>query len=267
MCRFVSSNLDEFFMVRVAGLLGQAASGFAVRSVDGLTPLAALAEIRERVLELTARQSKLWKKALCPALAEEEIAISVMDDLDADELARARATASAGDLSRADAARRRPRTAVPVHLGPLAQPRRPRSRPGDRRGAIRPREGPGGAPALLPGGLARPPPAARERDRALPRPALPGDGDRRARRLPGHARRRLRGLGRGGRPARGRRARAAPPPLRRRRAARDLELDLERDARAAATGSRRGRRPGLRGARRRSTSPTSISSWRSTGRS
>ena len=43
-----------------------------------------------------------------------------------------------------------------------------------------------------------------ERDRPLPRLALPGDGDRRARRLPRHARRRLRGLRRGRRPARGR---------------------------------------------------------------
>src|SRR4030095_9900313 len=53
MCRFVSSNLDEFFMVRVAGLMGQAASGLAVRSADGLTPRSALTQIRERVLELT----------------------------------------------------------------------------------------------------------------------------------------------------------------------------------------------------------------------
>ncbi len=86
MCRFVSSNLDEFFMVRVAGLLGQAAAGLAVRSVDGLTPLAALAAIRERVVELTERQSKIWKKALRPALAAEDVVVATVADLDADEL-------------------------------------------------------------------------------------------------------------------------------------------------------------------------------------
>ena len=62
----------------------------------------------------------------------------------------------------------------------------------------------------------------------LPRPALPGDGDRRARRLPRHARRRLRGLRRRRRPARGGRARAATAALRRRRAPRGLELDVAR---------------------------------------
>ena len=86
MCRFVSSNLDEFFMVRVAGLRGQAAAGLAVRSADGLTPLAALAAIRERVVELTERQSKVWKKTLRPALADEEIVIAGIADLDDDEL-------------------------------------------------------------------------------------------------------------------------------------------------------------------------------------
>jgi polyphosphate kinase len=74
-CSIVSSVLDEFFMIRVAGLLDQAASGLVVRSPDGLRPQEVLAEIRERVLALTRAQSKLWASDLRPALAEEAIAI------------------------------------------------------------------------------------------------------------------------------------------------------------------------------------------------
>ena len=85
MCRFFSSNLDEFFMVRVAGLMGQAATGLTVRSADGLTPRAALAAIRERVLELTAMQAKLWKRELVPGLAEAGIVIAQAEELSADE--------------------------------------------------------------------------------------------------------------------------------------------------------------------------------------
>jgi polyphosphate kinase len=86
MCRYFSSNLDEFFMVRVAGLLDQAAAGVVVRSADGLTPRAALRLIRERVLELTARQSKIWKKELRPALADEEIVIAQVEELGPEDL-------------------------------------------------------------------------------------------------------------------------------------------------------------------------------------
>jgi polyphosphate kinase len=85
-CSIFSSNLDEFFMVRVAGLLGQAASGLAVRSADGRTPRAALAEIRERVLELTSRQSKLWARDLVPALAEQSIVVVPVEELNDKEL-------------------------------------------------------------------------------------------------------------------------------------------------------------------------------------
>src|SRR5437764_12401966 len=51
-CAIFSSMLDEFFMIRIAGLTGQAASGVVVRSADGRTPLQTLAEARARVLEL-----------------------------------------------------------------------------------------------------------------------------------------------------------------------------------------------------------------------
>ena len=85
-CSIFSSNLDEFFQVRVAGLLGQAESGVALRSADGLTPQQTLARIRERVLELTATQSRLWRRELRPALAAEEIAVGGIEDLSAKEL-------------------------------------------------------------------------------------------------------------------------------------------------------------------------------------
>jgi polyphosphate kinase len=86
-CSIFSSNLDELFMVRVAGLMGQEAAGIAVRSADGRTPSAALGEIRERVLELTARQSRLWSRELVPALAEEGIAVTQVDECSEKELA------------------------------------------------------------------------------------------------------------------------------------------------------------------------------------
>jgi polyphosphate kinase len=80
-CSIVSSVLDEFFMIRVAGLLGQAASGLAVRSTDGRLPQEVLEEIRERVLALSRAQSKLWAGELCPALAEEGIVVGSVEDL------------------------------------------------------------------------------------------------------------------------------------------------------------------------------------------
>jgi polyphosphate kinase len=80
-CAIVSDNLDQFFMVRVAGLLDQAAAGVPVRSPDGRTPEQALAEIRQRVLELSQKQSRLWSSELSPALAAEGIHIGSVDDL------------------------------------------------------------------------------------------------------------------------------------------------------------------------------------------
>ena len=80
-CSIVSSVLDEFFMIRVAGLLDQVASGLPVRSTDGRLPQDVLGEIRERVLALSRAQSKLWAADLSPALAQAGIVIGSVDDL------------------------------------------------------------------------------------------------------------------------------------------------------------------------------------------
>jgi polyphosphate kinase len=63
--RFLSisaSNLDEFFMVRVAGLRGQVRSGHLTPADDGLAPVEQLARIRERTLKLTAAQGRRWRE-------------------------------------------------------------------------------------------------------------------------------------------------------------------------------------------------------------
>jgi len=79
--------LDEFFMVRVAGLTGQAAAGVSRRLPDGRTPQQTLDDSRGRVLELYRSQAELWTKQLCPALAQERILISSVEDLDPTERA------------------------------------------------------------------------------------------------------------------------------------------------------------------------------------
>ena len=63
--RFLSisaTNLDEFFMVRVAGLRGQVRAGVMTPSEDGLTPTQQLTQIRERVSLLAVEQLRRWRE-------------------------------------------------------------------------------------------------------------------------------------------------------------------------------------------------------------
>jgi polyphosphate kinase len=85
MCSIVAATLDEFFMIRVAGLEGQMAAGLSVRSMDGRTPTAVLAEIRERVIALRARQVALWEDVLLPALEAEGIEIRAFESCTAEQ--------------------------------------------------------------------------------------------------------------------------------------------------------------------------------------
>ena len=85
-CAIFSDMLDEFFMTRIAGLVGQATAGLNVRSPDGRTPQQALADAREMVLGLYATQARIWARELVPALAAEGIVVSRVEDLSAPEL-------------------------------------------------------------------------------------------------------------------------------------------------------------------------------------
>ena len=85
--RFLSitaSNLDEFFMVRVAGLKQQVSAGITTPSPDGLTPIQQLAAIRSRVNEIMADVRNCWH-ALKLELRSEGIAVVDIDELRPEE--------------------------------------------------------------------------------------------------------------------------------------------------------------------------------------
>jgi polyphosphate kinase len=82
--RFLSisaSNLDEFFMVRVAGLKAHQALGVEERSADGMTTLQQLTAIEEEADRLVASQEEVWR-GLREALAAEDVILVGQEPLD-----------------------------------------------------------------------------------------------------------------------------------------------------------------------------------------
>src|SRR5436309_1227210 len=71
-----SSNLDEFFMIRVAGLQDQIEAGIEARGPDGLDATGTAFRVRERSGELCERQAALWSDVLAPALAAQGIRVA-----------------------------------------------------------------------------------------------------------------------------------------------------------------------------------------------
>lgn len=68
-----SSNLDEFFMIRVAGLKGQIQAGVVELSMDGMTPEKQIKEIRKRLLPLYQMQENILLNKILPLLEKENI--------------------------------------------------------------------------------------------------------------------------------------------------------------------------------------------------
>jgi polyphosphate kinase len=76
-----SSNLDEFFEIRVAGIKQQIESETSEVGPDGLSPTETFNEIRRRVLELVDKQYALWNDELLPELAKNGIRVREVVDL------------------------------------------------------------------------------------------------------------------------------------------------------------------------------------------
>jgi len=84
-CGIYASNLDEFFMVRVAGLFDQLDAGIDARGPDGLAPREQIDAIHARVLELDRRLHVCFGGVLRPALEEDGIRIVTLDNASAVE--------------------------------------------------------------------------------------------------------------------------------------------------------------------------------------
>ena len=127
-CAIFSSNLDEFFQVRVAALKDQVAAGIVRPTPDGRTPAQQLIEISDRVAELVQAQEELYLDRLVPTLRAAGVELIGWEDLDEDdrkylvEVFEHRIFPVLTPLA-VD-----PGHPVPVHLQPVAEPGRPRPR-------------------------------------------------------------------------------------------------------------------------------------------
>ena len=83
-----ASNLDEFFMVRVAGLKRRIATGMAVTAASGMLPRQVLDAISVKAQELTERHAAVFATQVQPALAAEGITLVHFDQLDDGEKER-----------------------------------------------------------------------------------------------------------------------------------------------------------------------------------
>ncbi|WP_074339943.1 RNA degradosome polyphosphate kinase [Mycobacteroides abscessus] len=80
-----ASNLDEFYMVRVAGLKRRDETGLSVRSADGLSPREQLKLIGERTQEISVQHARVFSESVHPELAENGIFVVTWADLSENE--------------------------------------------------------------------------------------------------------------------------------------------------------------------------------------
>ena len=88
---FVSSNLDQFYEIRVAGLMQKVDAGISRPSLDGSLPDVLLQEVRERAHAMSHREYECWREHLQPELAKEGIAFKNIEKLSKEEFVWLRA--------------------------------------------------------------------------------------------------------------------------------------------------------------------------------
>src|SRR5829696_5397861 len=84
-CAIYEDNLDEFYMVRVAGLHDKVESKIDAQGADGLSPADVIELIRTRAIELRERLTRCFEDEITPALAEHGIRVISLDDADSSE--------------------------------------------------------------------------------------------------------------------------------------------------------------------------------------
>ncbi len=135
----VSSNLDEFFMVRVAAMKQKLEKGSQDLSIDGKTITEQLAAVRASVDQLVRQLYECFQTQLLPGLAEQGIVIADYNSLDERERDADRPLLSRDRIPRADAARVRSRAALSAYFESQPEPRHRLKRHG-RPPALRARE-------------------------------------------------------------------------------------------------------------------------------
>ena len=87
-----ASNLDEFFQVRIGGLMAMRRGGLKTADPSGLTPARNLAALRQRILTLQEDQYTLFRETLIPALETAGIHLRHSRDLTVEEASQLAAT-------------------------------------------------------------------------------------------------------------------------------------------------------------------------------
>jgi hypothetical protein len=125
----VSSNLDEFFMVRVAGLKRQVESSVLECNPDGMTPRQQLGAIREKASDLFKAAHECLSRQICPALKKAGLCVMDYSQLTSVQKTNVNKYFFRNSLSCVNSLGIRSRQTFSAHLKPQPEPGRADPRP------------------------------------------------------------------------------------------------------------------------------------------